>query len=363
MCTRVIEGMSAPQESGTLEPAAAAAGGAPPPAPPTIAAGKGTGAVGGMDDADEAAAKQTFDAALSLCAKECSDAQVAAVRALFAGAVQRGAGARKRRDEMEDRCNQVAAENEAVSSDLKISRAAFARAQTSKLSMETKCREQAQLNQRAVEHVKAAAAGEESRNAELQEKFDVAVPSIKEKLELEEDRRRIQRENNDELRGKLTNFAEQARLSKESFAAQLQPGVLRIQISKVKGDQKEAERRVHEAKADEFGVELQRAAESHARMKADATERERSLSKIQAILNERKKMTAALEAKTKELLATKASLETEVPILREIVASEEAANGHKKMLDRLQGLCCQLESDVEAKRLELGLLEGRTSSR
>lgn len=56
--------MSAPQESGTLEPAAAAAGGAPPPAPPTIAAGKGTGAVGGMDDADEAAAKQTFDAAL-----------------------------------------------------------------------------------------------------------------------------------------------------------------------------------------------------------------------------------------------------------------------------------------------------------
>lgn len=54
--------MSAPQESGTLEPAAAAA--APPPAPPTIAAGKGTGAVGGTDDADEAAAKQTFDAAL-----------------------------------------------------------------------------------------------------------------------------------------------------------------------------------------------------------------------------------------------------------------------------------------------------------
>ena len=59
----------------------------------------------------------------------------------------------------------------------------------------------------------------------------------------------------------------------------------------------EAELRVHQAKADGFREELQRAAESHARMKADATERERSLSKIQAILNDRKKMSAALEAK------------------------------------------------------------------
>ena len=59
----------------------------------------------------------------------------------------------------------------------------------------------------------SGAAGEpqESRNAELQEKFDVAVPSIKEKLKQEADRRQIQRETNDDLRGKLTNFAEQAR--------------------------------------------------------------------------------------------------------------------------------------------------------
>ena len=59
----------------------------------------------------------------------------------------------------------------------------------------------------------------------------------------------------------------------------------------------EAERRVHKTKADGFAEELQRAAESHAKMKADATERERSLGKIQAILNERRQLSASMEAK------------------------------------------------------------------
>eukprot|EP00904_Undaria_pinnatifida_P006091 jgi/Undpi1/2611/HiC_scaffold_13.g05990.m1 len=276
--------------------------------------------------------------------------------------MQRGAGARARLDAMEDRCNQVAAENEAVSNDLAVSRAAFARAQASKLSIETKCRKQALLIRRAVEHVNTAADGEKSRNAELQEKFDVAVPSIQNKLDVEAGRRRKRREENDDLREKLTNFEEQARLSKESFAAQLKPGDLRIEISRVMCEQKEAERRVHKTKADGFAEELQRAAESHAKMKADATERERSLGKIQAILNERRQLSASMEAKAKELLATEASLKTAVPILRELADSEEAAKGHTKTLDCLQGVCCQLQSHVEVKRRELRALKGEKSS-
>lgn len=52
----------------------------------------------------------------------------------------------------------------------------------------------------------------EARSAELREKFETAVPSIQEKLKLEAERRQQQRLDNEELRGKLVSFAEQAKL-------------------------------------------------------------------------------------------------------------------------------------------------------
>lgn len=45
--------------------------------------------------------------------------------------------------------------------------------------------------------------------AELQQKFETAVPSIKEKLSVEAKLRRAQREDNDLLRSKLAEFADQ----------------------------------------------------------------------------------------------------------------------------------------------------------
>lgn len=52
----------------------------------------------------------------------------------------------------------------------------------------------------------------EARTAELREKFETAVPSIQEKLKVEAERRQQQRNDNEELRGKLVSFAEQAKL-------------------------------------------------------------------------------------------------------------------------------------------------------
>lgn len=57
---------------------------------------------------------------------------------------------------------------------------------------------------------------QEARNAELQEKFENAVPSIKEKLEVEATRRKKQREDIEALRNKLDNFAEQTKLRCEA---------------------------------------------------------------------------------------------------------------------------------------------------
>lgn len=56
------------------------------------------------------------------------------------------------------------------------------------------------------------ASSKEARNAELRQKFEEAVPSIQEKLEVEAERRQRQRQDNEELRGKLVSFAEQTRL-------------------------------------------------------------------------------------------------------------------------------------------------------
>ncbi|CAM9856901.1 unnamed protein product, partial [Hapterophycus canaliculatus] len=147
-----------------------------------------------------------------LCAKEGSEVPVDAVRALFAAAVQRVAEARWRRDTMEDCCNAVAAKNEAAASELAVRRATVGRVKVSKLSMEVKCREQAQLNQLTAEHGKIAKAQEEARSAELRDKFETAVPSIQEKLKLEAERRQQQRKDNEELEGKLVSFAEQTKL-------------------------------------------------------------------------------------------------------------------------------------------------------
>lgn len=55
-------------------------------------------------------------------------------------------------------------------------------------------------------------APKEARSAELREKFETAVPSIQEKLKVEAERRQQQRLDNEELRGKLVSFAEQAKL-------------------------------------------------------------------------------------------------------------------------------------------------------
>lgn len=64
----------------------------------------------------------------------------------------------------------------------------------------------------------------------------------------------------------------------------------------------EAERRAADARVSSLEEELERAKASHAKLKADTIQRERSLSKIQNILNERKAMSAALEAKVCAML-------------------------------------------------------------
>ncbi|CAN0111970.1 unnamed protein product [Pylaiella littoralis] len=339
--------------------AAASSAPAPPPPPPPCPSTSASSKPLVGDTGDDEEAVQAFDAALSLCAKEGSEVPVDAVRALFAAAAQRAAEARWRRDTMENRCNEVAAKNQVAASELAARRATASRAQASKLSFEVKCREQAQLNQLTVEHTKTAKAEEEARNADLRRKFEEAVPSIQEKLEVEALRRQKQRQDNDELRGKLASFAEQTRLSKEACAAQLTPAALRVEIAKAKCEQQEAERGAGDARADSLQLELDHAKASHAKLKADTTQRERSLSKIQNILNERKSMAASLEIKTKELHARRSSIEAECAVLRAVATSEEAAKSNKKMVDRLQGLCGQLELDLEAKRLDLAALQSR----
>ncbi|CAN0419123.1 unnamed protein product [Pylaiella littoralis] len=127
----------------------------------------------------------------------------------------------------------------------------------------------------------------------------MAVPSIQEKLKLEAERRQKQRLDNEDLRGQLVSFAEQTKLSKKACAAQLTPASLRIEMAKAKCEQQEAKRRAGDPRADslELELELEGAKASHTKLKADTIARERSLSKIQNILNERKSMSATLQAK------------------------------------------------------------------
>lgn len=57
----------------------------------------------------------------------------------------------------------------------------------------------------------------------------------------------------------------------------------------------EAERRAYDARSESVSARLQTTRVAQAKMKKDATERERYLSKIQAVWNERKKTAASLE--------------------------------------------------------------------
>lgn len=64
----------------------------------------------------------------ALCERKGNDAAVEALRPLFSAAAQRNTDARTRRDALEDKCNQLAAENEAVASELATQRAEAAKA-------------------------------------------------------------------------------------------------------------------------------------------------------------------------------------------------------------------------------------------
>ncbi|CAM9382420.1 unnamed protein product [Ascophyllum nodosum] len=219
--------------------------------------------------------------------------------------------------------------------------------------MEAKCREKAQLHQLATEQAKIATAAEEERKAELRDKFDTAVPSIQEKLDLEADRLHKQREDNAALRSKLVSFAEQTKLSVENHAAQLRPDSLRIEILETKCEREDTELRAREASSKALSLELERAEALYAKMKSEALERERCLTKIQSVLNERKKTAAVLETKIEQLTTTKASLEEKLPTWNEAATTKEAVKGLEKVVVRLQSVCDQLEPDVEAKRSKL----------
>lgn len=67
---------------------------------------------------------------------------------------------------------------------------------------------------------------QEARSAELREKFETAVPSIQEKLKVEAERRQQQRQDNEDLRGKLASFAEQAKLRCARQACKAQRGLM-----------------------------------------------------------------------------------------------------------------------------------------
>lgn len=66
-----------------------------------------------------------------LCAEDSSDVRVAAVRMLFAAAVERAEDASERRENLEDQCNVLAAENQAIASVLAQRRAEARKAQAS----------------------------------------------------------------------------------------------------------------------------------------------------------------------------------------------------------------------------------------
>lgn len=61
--------------------------------------------------------------------QEGDENHVVALRSVFAAAVEKAIAARDRREAMEDKCNRLAAENQAVMSELASQRAAAARAQ------------------------------------------------------------------------------------------------------------------------------------------------------------------------------------------------------------------------------------------
>lgn len=74
----------------------------------------------------------------------------------------------------------------------------------------------------------------------------------------------------------------------------------------------EAAKRAIDARTQILRVDLERARQSHAKIKKDTTEREKFLGKVQGVWNERKKMSSELEAKVRLLeLAIGATCATE----------------------------------------------------
>lgn len=96
----------------------------------------------------------------------------------------------------------------------------------------------------------------------------------------------------------------------------------------------EAAKRAIDARTQILRADLERARQSHAKIKKDTTEREKFLGKVQGVWNERKKMASELEAKVRLLeLAIGVASATERGVcgardLKALLAGSEIGRAH-----------------------------------
>eukprot|EP01117_Protostelium_nocturnum_P017889 TRINITY_DN7366_c0_g1_i1.p1 TRINITY_DN7366_c0_g1~~TRINITY_DN7366_c0_g1_i1.p1 ORF type:complete len:382 (+),score=146.21 TRINITY_DN7366_c0_g1_i1:137-1282(+) len=118
-------------------------------------------------------------------------------------------------------------EKDIASSDL-------AKMTSSKVKLENLCRELQKQHKSAIENSKKAAEEESNQRQELSKTFHTKIQEISQKLEDQGDDRMKLLKENDMLRGKIGNFAEQYELREKHFETQLKAKDLEIQLHEAK---------------------------------------------------------------------------------------------------------------------------------
>eukprot|EP00741_Cyanophora_paradoxa_P017349 tig00020961_g16759.t1 len=236
-----------------------------------------------------------------------------------------------------------------------------------KSKLETLCRELQKNNKIILEESKRVALDEATKRQELSKKFHDTIKDITQKLEEQGEERMKQFRENELLRDKLKNFAEQYELREQHFAHQLKTKDLEQQLWQAKfqqqkelADQEAVKAAAYKEQAATL-VKTEQELRSQLQMYGEKFEQfQETLTKSNEVFNTFKKEMEKMSKTIKQLEKENTSLKdkcqksdiTIIEMIEEKTSSQKKFETLKAQKEKLEGLCRTLQERQKKQAAE-----------
>eukprot|EP00727_Mastigamoeba_balamuthi_P006422 m51a1_g240 hypothetical protein (682) ;mRNA; f:140198-142860 len=253
----------------------------------------------------------------------------------------------------------------------------MAKLTTTKTKLEALCRELQRQNKLVMEESRRVAEEEQGRRNELSKKFHETIGEITARLEEQGDERMRQLRENETLREKLRNFAEQYDIREQHYATQLRAKELEKQLLEARLKQ-QAEVAVQEAlKAQAYLEQATAMAKTEADLRGQVTLYAEKFEQFQETLSKSNDVFATFKSEMDRMAKTIAKLERDKAALKKKADAGDAAlielaeerNSLRALVDqgrsgrkKLEDLCRALQAERTVLRQEIDRLRAAAAA-